>query len=111
MPLYEYRCSQCGRTFEKLQKFSDAPTTVCDLCQGGPVERVISPPAFHLKGGGWYKDGYGSGASSKTDSGSAKPAASTSSETKSETKSGTKTESKPAASTDTTSSASSSGSK
>lgn len=102
MPLYEYRCSQCGRTFEKLQKFSDSPLTVCDLCQGGPVERVISPPAFHLKGGGWYKDGYGSGAGSKTDSktdtSSSKPAeaASTASEKK--------TESKPAATTTTSTS-------
>lgn len=107
MPLYEYRCSQCGRTFEKLQKFSDGPLTVCDLCQGGPVERVISPPAFHLKGGGWYKDGYGSGSSSKSETAGTKPAASTTSETKPDTKSDTKTESKPAASTSASSSSSS----
>lgn len=101
MPLYEYKCRQCGDTFEKLQKFSDATLTVCECGKNGEVVRVISPPAFHLKGGGWYKDGYGSGGSKKdsttaSSDSSTKPA---SSETKSETKTETKTESKPASTT------------
>ncbi len=59
MPLYEYKCSACLRHTEKIQKFSDPEITVCPHC-GGPLERVISAPAFAMKGGGWYADGYGS---------------------------------------------------
>jgi len=57
MPLYEYRCSKCGRVFEVLQKFAEAPLTVHDGC-GGEVEQLISAPAFHLKGTGWYATDY-----------------------------------------------------
>ncbi len=58
MPLYEYKCKECGLVFEARQKFSDAPLTECRNC-GGPVEKLISQSAFSLKGGGWYDQGYG----------------------------------------------------
>ncbi len=58
MPIYEYECAQ-GHRFEELQKVSDAPLTTCKECDQ-PVRKLISNTAFHLKGGGWYKDGYGS---------------------------------------------------
>lgn len=57
MPMYEYGCTQCGKKTEIIQKFSDAPLTLCPAC-GGPVDRLISASGFVLKGGGWYKDGY-----------------------------------------------------
>src|SRR6201996_7888933 len=59
MPLYEYECTACHKHTEKIQKFSDPEITVCPHC-GGELRRVISAPAFALKGGGWYADGYGS---------------------------------------------------
>ena len=59
MPLYEYECTACHRHTEKIQKFSDPEITTCPHC-GGPLQRVISAPAFAMKGGGWYADGYGS---------------------------------------------------
>ncbi len=89
MPIYEYKCNSCGQTFEKVQKFSDEPLTVCECGKQGTVERLLSTPAFHLKGGGWYKDGYGS---SKPGGGS------TASASKPAAGSDSKTESKPAAS-------------
>ena len=58
MPLYEYKCLECHRHTEKIQKFSDPEITVCPHC-GGTLERVISAPAISFKGGGWYADGYG----------------------------------------------------
>jgi putative FmdB family regulatory protein len=60
MPLYEYHCSKCGRNFEVLQKFSDPPLIAHEAC-GGAVERVLSAPAFQLKGSGWYATDYGKG--------------------------------------------------
>ena len=72
MPLYEYECTACHRHTEKIQKFSDPEITVCPFC-GGELKRVISAPAFSLKGGGWYADGYGSAKPSTSEGGSAKP--------------------------------------
>lgn len=59
MPLYEYECTSCQRRTEKIQKFSDPELTVCPHC-GGPLERTITAAAIAFKGGGWFKDGYGS---------------------------------------------------
>lgn len=88
MPLYEYKCHSCGKTFEVIQKFSDAPLAIHAECGGGPVEKLLSAPAFQFKGTGWYVTDYGKG--------NGKPAAKSesSAETKTETKSETKTETK-----------------
>jgi len=59
MPLYEYRCDDCGLTFEVRQKFSDEPLNTCRYCSGS-VKKLISQTAFALKGGGWYQQGYSS---------------------------------------------------
>ena len=71
MPIYEYGCQQCGHDFEEMQKFSDPPVERCPECGSLEAHRKVSVSAFHLKGGGWYKDGYGSKSSeeakSKTD--------------------------------------------
>jgi putative FmdB family regulatory protein len=88
MPLYEYRCDHCGKHFDALQKFSDEPLTVHAECGGGPVERLISPPAFHFKGSGWYVTDY-----AKTN-GTSNPAKSEGSfESKGDSKSESKSES------------------
>ena len=57
MPLYDYACSTCG-TFEVSQRISEPRLSACPTC-GAPVQRLVSGAAFTLKGGGWYRDGYG----------------------------------------------------
>ncbi|MDI6845319.1 MAG: zinc ribbon domain-containing protein [Candidatus Saccharicenans sp.] len=57
MPLYEYRCANCQKEFEVLQKVSDEPLTVCPEC-GGSLRRLISSPAIQFKGSGWYITDY-----------------------------------------------------
>jgi putative FmdB family regulatory protein len=80
MPLYEYKCNRCGAVFEKLQKFSDEPLEVHDVC-GGPVERLVSAPTFQFKGSGWYVTDYarggngGRGNGKKSETDASKPAA------------------------------------
>ena len=64
MPLYEYRCEKCGKVFEIIQKFSDAPLETHEAC-GGYVERLLSAPALQFKGAGWYVNDYAKGSSSK----------------------------------------------
>jgi putative FmdB family regulatory protein len=61
MPLYEYQCKSCAKSFELRQKFSDPPASACPEC-GGEVEKLISQSGFALKGQGWYGDGYSGGA-------------------------------------------------
>lgn len=59
MPLYEYRCKNCGHQFEKIQTFSAPDEKECPVCHG-PVERLISASAAHFKGSGWYATDYAS---------------------------------------------------
>lgn len=70
MPIYVYGCQKCGATEEHIQKFSDPPVEQCESC-GGPLQKQVTSAAFHLKGGGWYKDGYASSGGGASDSGSA----------------------------------------
>ena len=57
MPLYEYQCEKCGKVFEVIQKFVDAPLTLHEQC-GGAVHRLLSAPALQFKGSGWYITDY-----------------------------------------------------
>lgn len=66
MPIYEYRCTSCGETFEILQKMGAAPLGECRACDG-PLEKLVSRTSFQLKGGGWFAGGYGSGSAPKGD--------------------------------------------
>ena len=98
MPLYEYQCTKCKHTFEKIQKFSDPPVTKCPKC-GRKVEQLLSAPAIQFKGAGWYVNDYAKKSGSGSKSGSDVSSSSDSkTESKSEAKSETKTESKPSSS-------------
>lgn len=53
MPVYTYRCEDCGVQFDRRQKFSDDPITVCPECHG-QVHRLIQPAGIIFKGSGFY---------------------------------------------------------
>lgn len=53
MPLYEYRCEECGYQFERLMKM-DSKNPDCPECNS-EVKKLISASNFELKGTGWYK--------------------------------------------------------
>jgi putative FmdB family regulatory protein len=69
LPIYEYRCDDCGNTFEMLQRFSDAPVETCELC-GGSLRKVLHPAAIHFKGSGFYTTDYARRSSSSPSSSS-----------------------------------------
>lgn len=56
MPIYEYRCQQCGE-FEVTQKITDKSLSRCPTCKG-KVKKLISNTSFQLKGTGWYITDY-----------------------------------------------------
>lgn len=87
MPLYPYRCTQCGHRFEKIQKFNANPEKVCPKCGGG-LERLLTAPALKFKGSGWYVNDYAAKGSSSASAsaGSAPSEKKAATETKPETK-------------------------
>jgi putative FmdB family regulatory protein len=107
MPIYEYRCSECGQDHEVLQKVSEPPLTECPACGKPALQKQLSAAGFQLKGSGWYATDFkGSGKKPVEKKADAKTEAKA--ETKSETKSAetksaeTKTDSKPASTSTTT---------
>jgi putative FmdB family regulatory protein len=67
MPIYEYRCGECGFQKEFLQRMSDAPLKDCPACGKPALVKMVSAAGFQLKGTGWYATDFKHG--------SAKPAA------------------------------------
>ncbi|MDH3831248.1 MAG: zinc ribbon domain-containing protein [Gammaproteobacteria bacterium] len=61
MPIYEYQCEACGHVFDSLQKISEAPLTTCPDCGAEALKKLVSAPAFRLKGGGWYETDFKTG--------------------------------------------------
>ena len=54
MPTYQYTCTECGEPVEAVQKFTDAPLTVCPAC-GGRLRKVFSAVGIVFKGSGFYR--------------------------------------------------------
>jgi putative FmdB family regulatory protein len=57
VPIYEYKCEN-GHVFDVMQKMADEPLTECVEC-GAPAVRVLTAPAVHFKGSGFYNTDYG----------------------------------------------------
>lgn len=66
MPIYAYRCEECGFAKDVLQKMSDEPLTVCLECGKPSFKKQVTAAGFQLKGSGWYvtdfRDGKGGAA-------------------------------------------------
>lgn len=54
MPVYTYRCTNCGFVFDQQQKFSDAPLTRCPECEKKTLQKVFQPVGIVFKGSGFY---------------------------------------------------------
>ena len=54
MPIYAYRCAECGATKDVLQKLSDPLLTICPVCGKPAMQKQVTAAGFQLKGTGWY---------------------------------------------------------
>ena len=54
MPIYTYRCENCGVQFEEQQKFTDTPLTRCPECSKKALRKVFQPVGIVFKGSGFY---------------------------------------------------------
>lgn len=77
MPIYEYECTACGHRLEAIQKFSDTPLQECPACKVASLTRLMSAPAFHLKGSGWYVTDFKDKPAKKKEDGQPEPAKTT----------------------------------
>lgn len=94
MPVYTYRCSNCGVQFERQQSFTDQPLKTCPECRRKALKKVITPSKVIFKGSGFYatdnKSASGDPKTKKSEKSEEKPEKK---ETKTEIKSESKTSS------------------
>jgi len=110
MPIYAFECTQCGHSFDRLQKLSDPDPDTCPACGAQAVKRQLTAPSFRLAGSGWYETDFkkegdkkrnlADGGEGAKPSSEAKPAESSPAKAESAP---AKTESKPAAPSSTSS--------
>jgi len=75
MPIYAYRCTNCGHAQDVLRKISDPPLSVCPACGAATFVKQVTAAGFQLKGSGWYvTDFRGDKKAAKPSDGDAAPA-------------------------------------
>lgn len=79
MPIYEYRCRNCGHQFEIQQAMSEDALTECPNCNEPQLRKVFQPVGIAFKGSGFYKNDSRSGSSGSSPSSSSSSSASSSS--------------------------------
>ncbi|MBC3861138.1 zinc ribbon domain-containing protein [Undibacterium jejuense] len=74
MPIYAYRCEECGFAKDVLQKISDDPLTECPSCGKSAFKKQVTAAGFQLKGSGWYVTDFRGGSGSAATTGTPAPA-------------------------------------
>ena len=54
MPVYTYRCENCGVQFDQKEGFNDPTMVVCPECEEESLHRVYRPVGIVFKGSGFY---------------------------------------------------------
>ena len=78
MPIYKYKCEECGYVFTKLMDINDTSEVRCEKC-GGRAKKLISSVAVKFNAPGFYSttvsnktDKKNNSAKEKTDSSNGK---------------------------------------
>ncbi|MFL6636059.1 MAG: FmdB family zinc ribbon protein [Massilia sp.] len=66
MPIYAYRCDECGFAKDVLQKIADPVLTVCPSCGKSSFKKQVTAAGFQLKGTGWYVTDFRGGSAPAT---------------------------------------------
>ncbi|MBD8529702.1 MULTISPECIES: FmdB family zinc ribbon protein [unclassified Massilia] len=105
MPIYAYRCDECGFSKDVLQKISDPVLTTCLSCGKDAFKKQVTAAGFQLKGSGWYVTDFRGGKAPATGTASATSAAApAAAEASSSSESSTAASPAPAAKSDTSAS-------
>jgi putative FmdB family regulatory protein len=54
MPIYDFKCTNCGFKDELMRKISESIQTACPECGKDTFAKMLSAPSFQLSGTGWY---------------------------------------------------------
>jgi len=54
MPIYSYRCDNCGIQIDRQQRFSDPTSTTCPECGEETLRKTFQPVGIVFKGSGFY---------------------------------------------------------
>ena len=54
MPIYTYRCDNCGVQFDRQKNFDDKQITRCPECNKDELRKVYLPVGIVFKGSGFY---------------------------------------------------------
>lgn len=109
MPVYTYRCDNCGVQFDRRQSFNDPMLKVCPDCGKKSLHKVYQPVGIVFKGSGFYATDHRSPSGQQTKSShEEKPSSSTSGDSSSEsTSTSPSSESKSAKTTESSNSSTS----
>jgi putative FmdB family regulatory protein len=80
MPIYSYRCDECGIQFDRRQHFDDQPLKRCPECNKLSLRKLYQPVGIVFKGSGFYSTDHRSASNAAVSSSSEN----TSTETKGE---------------------------
>lgn len=84
MPVYTYRCDNCGHEFDRQQSFEDSPLKVCPECRKHSLHKVYRAAGVVFKGSGFYVTDKSKKSAKPAPSTTKKAAETSSSESKSE---------------------------
>jgi putative FmdB family regulatory protein len=82
MPTYTYQCENCGVRFDRHQKYSEKPLTVCPECSKKTLRKIFTPVGIVFKGSGFYATDHRSPSGGSSKNGSAKDDSETPSKSK-----------------------------
>ena len=95
MPVYTYRCENCGVRFERFQKFEDQALTWCPECKKKTLRKVYTPVGIVFKGSGFYATDHRSPSGQTHGNSSSEKSSEPKTESNTESKTEPKTEPKP----------------
>ncbi|MGM0641537.1 MAG: FmdB family zinc ribbon protein [Thermotogota bacterium] len=53
MPIYRYKCTDCGEEFTVMHSMKETPEITCEEC-GSEAEKIIGNVGIAFKGSGYY---------------------------------------------------------
>ena|SRR3990167_6591584 len=55
MPTFDFQCRKCNHVFEHSRPYGSSELPSCPACGSKRTEKLMTAPAVHFKGTGWYK--------------------------------------------------------
>lgn len=101
MPIYAYKCAECGHAMDVIRKVSDPVLTECPSCGKPALVKQVTAAGFQLKGAGWYVTDFRDSGKKKDDKAKTEQPAEAKTDVKTDVKPDTAADSKTAGKSET----------